>query len=75
MIEHIGQVLRNRLRDDLLVLVPGEMLDRLKGVRPVQGVVAARVEPKLDGSNPLGPDVPQRISFPGPEATLRPSWF
>lgn len=31
VIEHIGQVLRNRLRGDLLVPVPGEMLDRLKG--------------------------------------------
>jgi hypothetical protein len=52
VIEHIGQVLRNRLREDLLVPVPGEMLDQLKGMRPVQGVVAAPRGPKLEGSNP-----------------------
>jgi hypothetical protein len=32
IIEHIGQVLRNRFREDLLVPMPGEMLDRLSAV-------------------------------------------
>jgi hypothetical protein len=30
VIEHIGQVLRNRYREDLLVPVPGEMLTLLE---------------------------------------------
>ena len=52
VIEHIGQVLRNRLRENLLIPVPGEMLDRLKRMSPVQGGVAARLERTLEGSNP-----------------------
>jgi hypothetical protein len=52
IIEHIGQVLRNRFREDVLVPVPGEMLDRLARMRPAQGVVSARLGPKLEGSNP-----------------------
>jgi hypothetical protein len=39
VIEHIGQVLRNRLREDLLIPVPGEMLEWLKRMRPAQGTV------------------------------------
>ena len=34
IIEHIGQVLRNRFREDLLIPVPSEMTDRLKMMRP-----------------------------------------
>ena len=52
IIEHIGQVLRNRFREDLLVPVPGEMLDPLARMRP--GVVPPRLGPKLEGSNPHG---------------------
>jgi hypothetical protein len=52
VIEHIGQVLRNRLREDLLMPVPSGMLDRLARMRPAQGVVSARLGPKLEGSNP-----------------------
>ena len=52
IIEHIGQVLRNRFREDLLVPVPGEMLDRLARMRPAQGVAPACLGPKLEGSNP-----------------------
>jgi hypothetical protein len=52
IIEHIGQVLRNRFHEDLLVPVPGEMLNRLARMRPAQGVAPACLGPKLEGSNP-----------------------
>lgn len=52
VIEHIGQVLRNRFREYLLVPVPGEMLDQLARMRPAQSVVPAGLGPKLEGSNP-----------------------
>jgi hypothetical protein len=36
----------------LLIPVPGEMLDRLTRMGPAQGVVPARLGPKLEGSDP-----------------------
>jgi hypothetical protein len=52
IIEHIGQGLRNRFREDLLVPLPGEMLDGLARMRPAQGVAPACLRPNLEGSNP-----------------------
>jgi hypothetical protein len=45
-------VLRDRFREDLLIPVLGAMLDRLKRMRHAQGVVPARLGPKLESSNP-----------------------
>ncbi len=50
IIEHIGQVLRNRFREDLLIPVPGEMLDPLERMRLTQGLVPARLRPEPEVS-------------------------
>jgi hypothetical protein len=75
IIEHIGQVLRNRAREDLLIPVPGEILDRLKRMRPAQGWAPAR--PGVRDLSPKAailssPDAPMKhgISVHDPEPTL-----
>jgi hypothetical protein len=50
IIEHIGQVLRNRSREDLLVPVPGEMLKMLE--RAERGSTVVPGLGRVDGQDP-----------------------
>lgn len=65
IIEHIGLVLRNRFREELLLPVPDEMLDRLTRMRPAQGVAPVHPGPKLEGGKPQLTGWSNRAPEPG----------